>query len=38
MARWDKLSALRDDVNGVLEAARGAKASASHLRLPSPCA
>ena len=25
MARWDKLIALRDDVNGVLEAARGAK-------------
>ena len=23
MARWDKLIALRDDVNGVLEAARG---------------
>jgi len=25
MARWDTLVALRDDVNGVLEAARGAK-------------
>ena len=38
MARWDKLIALRDDVNGVLEAARGAKRIGKPSKPQSPCA